>query len=234
MPNPLTKVSGTAYVTLGAPAFGHQPELSQEIALVLTAGTHLEAELARSLAFFMDSDVRIAIAVNDGFKSARVQRSMLLDCGNAVLALRYRKLFRAVLAVAGRVADRRNDVVHGIWGYSTNLPGCVLWIDQKDYLVHRLNRDVLAGWSVPFQPRSRVWVYRPGELRKLYLEICDAGAAFVFFWAMIRARPGARAHWRRRLLALPAIDREYRKLVGGKRRKPRKRRRAPKQIASQK
>jgi len=163
------------------------------VAAVISAWAYLELDLGSSLSKLLESHGESGVAIIQAVVgNTSTQRKIVESVANLRLSGEERRLFMALLSIFGHLAKRRNEIVHGLWGLSPQLPDDLLLIRPIDLL--RMNaaatRVVAEGGAVAlgdlFADRSHISVYTAQELDLLRDEIQRLHDDFFDFWFFLR------------------------------------------------
>jgi hypothetical protein len=96
-----------------------------------------EAAFGKLLGQLLHAEDRVAVALYLGLSSPEARRAALESAAKFALAsdAEAADLFDLVTRATRSVRGRRNDLAHGLWGVSPELPDALLWSDQRAELL---------------------------------------------------------------------------------------------------
>jgi hypothetical protein len=141
----------------------------------------VDAELAGILAFMLRGDTRSAIAMYGTLTSSQAKIRALQAAARAALTRDDLRLFRAILALVRRAAEKRNKIAHWLWGVCYALPDALILIDPDAVLDHVNNRKefiikVATGDFTSPMPEidtSKAFVYRSEDFAEIITEFVN-------------------------------------------------------------
>jgi hypothetical protein len=156
----------------GVGAIEHRPVAAQIVARCITYWTVVEASSADLLAVMLKANTEPAIALYLSLQNARAKTDALQAIATTTLEAEDLKLALALLAHKTAVEKRRNDLAHGVFGFSNTIPDGLLWITTTDYSHYNARRmgiemtDELTGWL-----EDHIYVYEIGALETVARKI---------------------------------------------------------------
>jgi hypothetical protein len=220
MPNRLSNVKAGAQSSFADDAPSKNPEMAAKILMVLSAWAKLDAEMGLVFARFLHTEAHIGVAIYNTLGGLHAQDAAMKTAAAQVLTEEEMDLLMALLRLAKGPRNNRNEIAHGVWGYSNDVPDALLLLSPKDS--NKLRGDMAAVWEQfkkdpqkvgPAllrrirEPVSKdIWVYRPADTDELQRKATEAYGLWDtfthFFWPNSSAE-GDVAH--RQLLAHRAI-----------------------------
>jgi hypothetical protein len=203
MPNPLTKVKADAKITFSYGAPAKNPELCAQVLMVLSAWGKLDTEMGVVFASFLNTQAEIGVAIYNQLTNLNTQDAAMRAAASLVLDKNKMDLFLALMKIAKGPRDQRNQIAHGVWGYSEDLPDALLLLNPKIALKFRGQIVAASEFLKSLGPKpmpdgmlSRiigspriaedVWVYRQtdfDEVHKQLVEAIDLWSDFArFIW----------------------------------------------------
>lgn len=168
---PLLPKYNKARVTLGIGAIEQRPEAALIVARCITYWSNVEAATARLLAAVMKANTEPSVAVYLSLQNNRAKRDAMFAAAKAVLSKDELRLFSAVMAFRQSVEKSRNDLAHGIFGYSRDIDGLV-WIETSDYLKYAIEMELHKSSAIArANIYAKCFVYEIGTLENIAREI---------------------------------------------------------------
>lgn len=185
------------------------PELSGRVLMVLSAWGKLDTEMGVVFASFLNTQAEIGVAIYNQLTNQNTQDGAMRSAASLVLDRHQLDLFLALMKVAKGPRDQRNEMAHGIWGFSEDLPDALLLLNPKIAL--KLRGQVVAASEflkslgpgaavtdgmltrITNSPRigEDIWVYRQPDLDAIHKQIAEAidlWSDFArFIWDALRA-----------------------------------------------
>jgi hypothetical protein len=93
----------------------------------------IEIQMALILSALMKSHSDAAIAVFLSIRNSRQQQEALAAAAQTTLVGRASEIFSAISNVYRSLESQRNDLVHGVYALSDDLPNALLWVDPKNH-----------------------------------------------------------------------------------------------------
>jgi hypothetical protein len=150
--------------------------------------------MALILSAVMKSDSDAAMAVFLSIRNSRVQREALAAAAQVTLVGRDLEIFSAISNVFQSLESQRNDLIHGAYALSDDLPDALLWIDPNNHanffadMFEKLRKDITPG---PIDEiKKNTFVYRPNDLVTLVKQMDELCLAAMSFATHVRAPGG--------------------------------------------
>jgi hypothetical protein len=121
-----------ASATFGPLMLERRPECAIIIARAISTWSYLETRLALLLTDFLKIETKQGLAVFLSIQSGRTQFDVLNAAAEVVLNPRDLEVFRALMNIKTAYEKARNDLVHGLFGYSPAVKDGVVWTAQKN------------------------------------------------------------------------------------------------------
>lgn len=165
---PLQSVKRNASFHLNPDAPRAHPELAALVACVITDWARVEANLGVVLLIMLGAKSRPAAAMFASLKSQQAKNDTLLAVAKVSLSAEHASMVDAVLRHLGKVANVRNQLAHGVWATSSELPDALLVMDAKVELAFKRDR-VQLGYQPPGQYIER---YNPPKIHPKDVFVC--------------------------------------------------------------
>jgi hypothetical protein len=179
---PLWKAYPNARAIFGVGYIEDRPQAASIVARIITAWADIEVECARLLAELMAVQIPAAAAVFGSLRSSRAQYDALRAAAEISLNKNDLELFEAHMARRSELEKERNDLAHGCFGVSVQIPGHIVWVAQTDYLLFSA-----AGFDKE-NFRKKQFVYELGTLERIAQEIQELYSQLGFFKGYLWAR----------------------------------------------
>ena len=180
--------------------------------------SYVEVQMALVLSAIMKAQSEPAIAVFLSIRNSRAQRHAINAAAEVGLKGENLEVYRAISNVYKGLEAQRNDLVHGIFGFSEDIPDHVLWIDPKTHtnvfaqrIAKLLTPDEISADAL----KKDIYVYRLADLTGLRDQIQELCMAALMFSTHLRRRPygAVRPDQQfQQLCALPQIQQELSRL----------------------
>ncbi len=180
---PLTKLLGKSKSftswAWALPATWAHPELIGIIGECLMLWPEAELEAALLLANLMKAETDATISVYSKLRRSVSRREALKAAAEVSLDERDLQLFEAVLSVYSRVEADRNDLAHGCFGTSFDIPDGLLWIEQQHFARILTKNKTMTLWDGESTQRIRpysefepyIFVYKQNDLAYIRKDI---------------------------------------------------------------
>lgn len=187
MPNPLSKVKPIKSMKFDNTALTLRPVLAINIGNTLAEWARLDAVIGSVFTRLMDAEEK-GPAIYGALISGNAQEQALDAVANLMLDKDHLDLFNAIKSITKRPRDQRNNLAHGSWGYSDEIPDALLWVSPKELV--RLNQRTdsyaqnIGLGSQPDFPqidRDQVLVYREPDFALIRQQIREAHVAWQDF-----------------------------------------------------
>jgi hypothetical protein len=158
------------------------------------------------------------------------QERVLIAAAEAVFDDKTLALFRALIKLGKKYADERNDLAHGIFGKSDQIPDGVLWIRSKDRIGHMIDvGKKSASGDITISDhhaiRQKIYVYELAALERLAAEMTDYHRLVYDFIPLISQAEGpSRDERYRQLCERPDVQAEINRQNDSRGERPRSRR----------
>ena len=166
---PLLRTFAKAKVTFGVGFIEDRPLAAAIVARIITSWEDVEVQCAGLLAELMGTNIPVSAAVFGSLRSSRTQHDVLEAAAKTVLDEKDYELFSAHMARRSCLEKERNDLAHGCFGVSVEIPESIVWVSQADYL------DFIA--SHQHDPKAydnfkaKQFIYELGTLERVAQEI---------------------------------------------------------------
>ena len=175
---PLLPVYRNATCTMGPQQIEARPEHVAIIGKCMTYWPEVLHQQALLLGLFLGVRSEGALAVFSTLQNAAARRAAIFAAAD--LSLKTEKdldLLSAVMNIIGSAEKERNDLAHGCFGISKDIPDGILWIASKD----------IGTWqaSIIFKPSAAasdgdytklanlLYVYKKQDLERIYDQIAE-------------------------------------------------------------
>ena len=175
----------------------NRPALALELADTITLWAYTEAQIGNVLSTILQGDAEKIIETYINQRSASKQRAILVEHANERLEGAALEALHAAVAILVSDQRRRNQLVHGLWGYATGKPTIALLLDPKDAwrgraaearFTHQVNARATAhieNWpddpppmpSFP-QSKARFQAYTASDFRQMRRDFEETGEMF--------------------------------------------------------
>lgn len=182
---PIKKSYPNAKVTMGVGFIEDRPKAAALVGRIITSWADIEVQSARLLAELMGTNIPQAAAVFGSLRNSRAQADALTAAAEVVLDEKDLLLFQAHVARKASLEKERNDLAHGCFGVSVNIPDHIVWVAQSDYLAFTAAHK--AGKQAQ-DLSSKQFVYELGTLERIAQEITEFYHQLGFFIGYLVAR----------------------------------------------
>jgi len=167
------------------------PELCVLVSKVISIWAYLDSVvLTRLLSLISGTSSSTAIAVYESMKSDGTKFAVLDAVARVNLNDREYKLFQNLFTIIKMQANSRHKLVHWIWGYSQDLPHCLLLISPKNYAAGKTDEIQGVAFSGPIPEHlqkyfSKIEVYQKTDLEKIiseFIETSKYAERFCLLW----------------------------------------------------
>lgn len=187
----------------------------------ISVWSYVENEMGTLLGLLLGSQSAAMLDVFLIIRRSSNQREALNVAAQQRLSGDIGLAFEALMILYKSLESQRNDIAHGCYGYSTNLPDRILWIEMKHHvqfmtetIIHERNGvrhtdDTLL--------KKNLYVYTLSDFEELYKQITALWFAAFHLNCYLRHQHSAigaqSLQW---LYALPQIQREMSRLKEGR------------------
>jgi hypothetical protein len=154
-----------------------RPHVAAEIAKCIGLWSDVEFQNAQFLAFLLQATAAPTVAVYLALKNSRTRQDVLAAAARAMLKERDFELFEAIQRIGASLEAQRNDIVHGLYGKSDDIPNGVLWMDPQHRMRHSLALGTIraekgrASAEDYLKLKRDIFVYEIADLNALASEI---------------------------------------------------------------
>jgi hypothetical protein len=160
-------------IDIGPNGLGKHPEIELIIGRCIMAWSSVEIEMAMILGHLIGAKDAAAIAVFSQLRRSSAQRDAIMEAARIVLNAIDLELLTAFLNVHKAIETERNSLAHGHFGTSSLIKDGLLWMNNSDYVFVKSNMALTPGKKPPLNEiLSKIYVYRIGDLTKIYEDIC--------------------------------------------------------------
>jgi hypothetical protein len=215
MPQPILRVLGPyPEFSLTEESVVMAPELAKLMAWVVSSCSYLDTMLGRSLAELLGTTAEIGITMYQALKSSSAQDAVLRAAAAKKLTGEELDLFSILLDFMDSVTERRNKVVHGLWGFSGKRPDLLVWIPPETYLQWHLEsaeRERLKAMGNRGPTRAgvgldSVMVYGEADFKSIRDRLLQVTVYFQQFWAFAGSGYDSTVEARRQLSTVKEIQ----------------------------
>ncbi|VWB52110.1 hypothetical protein BST28156_02421 [Burkholderia stagnalis] len=182
---PLTRSYPDAKVTMGVGYIEDRPKAAALVGRIITSWADVEVQVTRLLAELMGANIPQVAAVFGSLRNSRTQSDALGAAAEVVLNGNDLLLFQAYILRKASLEKERNDLAHGCFGVSVNIPDHIIWVSQSDLLAfnaaHKANQNI-------FDLREKQFVYELGSLERIAREIAEFYDQLGFLTGYLSAR----------------------------------------------
>ncbi|MGJ0396158.1 MAG: hypothetical protein ACR65U_08040 [Methylocystis sp.] len=162
----------SANSTFGVGSLEYRPECAKAIARCITYWTYVECELARLLSVLLKARTEPAMAVFLSLRNARTKTEALDAAASHTLDDKDYEIFCALMQYKDSVEKQRNDIVHGVFGVSSDIKNGLAWISSTEFVSH-LSRGFNLGPSIEENEafKKKQFVYELGDIETIARDI---------------------------------------------------------------
>jgi hypothetical protein len=193
-------------------AMSWRPELALQVALVISNWSYVENSIGRLLSFMMGVKAEVGIAMYTSLMGGSSQDAVLEAVAQNYYSQERLDVFHAVKKCTDGPKRQRNYIAHGLWGYSAEMPDCLLWLPAKEALKNTAEFHGVVAQQIVAKARGEeglptplggvhlghVMVYREADFNSLCSEISKVND----YWDLLLTCQIGRA-------VLPEITRRY-------------------------
>ncbi len=121
-----------------------RPELAVLVARVATGWSRVELSFGHLVVELLGAHAHAGMKMYKALSGAAAQRAVLRAVARDRLPASLIDELEALLRTAKSVGSKRNDVVHGLWETSEQMPDALVWCDSADHLL--THSEFWAGW----------------------------------------------------------------------------------------
>lgn len=200
MAQPLTRVKPDARIQTHWSCMAHRPELALLVVQILAAWSHTENTLGRVLAACLHADSSAGVAMYLSLSGGEARRSALEAAASNSLDDHTLEIFRLTMKSIKPVRERRNQLAHGLWGMSPDLPDALLLQSPNEDVIHydRMMKNAPS-------PGRKIMVYRKKDLEADLDDAEQATSAVTRLWFLCSPNGEDQAGHSSHLLNLPLI-----------------------------
>lgn len=184
----LWKTHPDAKATFGVGFIEDRPKAAAIVGRIITSWADIEVQCTRLLAELMGTNIPAAAAVFGSLRSSRAQQDALDAAAHAVLSERDIELHAAYMKRRSSLEKQRNDLAHGCFGVSVQIPDDVIWVSQSDYLSFTASHKTGPSAEATEKFRKSQFVYTLGTLERISQEIEEYYHQLGFFSGYLTAR----------------------------------------------
>lgn len=203
MPQPMSRVKPDARVQTHWGVMADHPDLAILVVQILAAWSHTENTLGRFLAACLHADSSAGLAMYLSLSGGEARRAVLEAAAVNSLDSDKLDLFRITMKAIKSVRDRRNQLAHGLWGKSNDIPGALLLQSPNDDIIHYDN--IMKRVDPPYD-RS-IMVFRKNDLLSDLKDAEGAASAVTCLWFVCSSVGDDGDKNREHLLSLPLVKR---------------------------
>jgi hypothetical protein len=161
-------------------------------------------------------------------RAAKAQREALLAVADQTISDQHIKLItEAVLSLSRSVEKQRNDLAHGLLGWSFDLPGNTLWVESKDIAVYeasswfRLTAELYDKQTHNHDKLEQViYYYDNKDFERLLKDVTDALNALFTLYGILRYRDDSTSSRYCQLSAMPQVGEALSRLLKDRKNTP--------------
>jgi hypothetical protein len=164
-----------------------RPKAAALVGRIITSWADVEVQATRLLAELMGVNIPQVAAVFGSLRNSRAQSDALSAAAEVVLNENDLLLFQAYIARKAALEKERNDLAHGCFGVSVNIPDHIVWVSQSDFLLFTAAH---AANQKTFEFREKQYVYELGTLERIAQEVAEFYDQLGSFTGYLAARSG--------------------------------------------
>lgn len=132
MPQPLSsKFRNGCDYTLGPDAMGMRPDRAVELSTVISTWAGVEVQLAGALCEAMQANAEPFAAAFQVLNSTAAQASIAEAAIKTVISDDLTGPFDTIMRLFWSAKKLRDQMAHGVWGWTDKLPDALLWVNPK-------------------------------------------------------------------------------------------------------
>jgi hypothetical protein len=181
MPQPLSSVKSTDInIFWTAAVFDDRPKFSQLVASIIATSSAVDHELGTLLGHVIKSASGPALAIYRILQNQNLQKTALQAAASNGLPDDQHKVFSAATSAAYSAQKQRHCIAHWLWGFSNDLPDCILLTDQKYFGPFTLNFHFpevgpTGDLGELFElDKSKVFVYTIDDFKQIKTDLIEA------------------------------------------------------------
>lgn len=167
---PLNRNYPQAKVVMGVGYIEDRPRAAALVGKIVTSWADVEVQCARLLSVLMSTNIPESAAVFGSLRNSRAQSDALSAVAEITLSQKDLLLFNAYIKRKAALEKERNDLAHGCFGVSVNIPDHIIWVSQTDFLNFSIAHS--AG-KEGVTLRDKQFVYELGTLERIASEISE-------------------------------------------------------------
>lgn len=181
-----------------------------------------EHAMAMVLAAMLGENLTAGVALFTALRNARAQREAVQAVGASALSEQHNALLLAITAIYTSSGKLRNDIAHGIFGFSFDVEQAMIWVSSADYANYNASTyGKLAKLGESFVDHSELekvmFVYKMKDFEEALSEIKYAHNLTFMFYGLARRRFFGGSEDYQKLCSEPRVVRELDRLrQGGK------------------
>lgn len=199
------------HYNVGPGALAERPRLAALVAQCAAMWSEIELQMSLTLGAILHASGAGAVAVFLSLRNARAQRDALSAAAHATLSGEALAAFDALLVVHKSLDGERNDLVHGLYGTSNDMPEVVLWIAQDvcaNWLISVYEAEYRGGYKEHphIGLRANLFYYREKDLEETLSRLTELQRAAFLMHGYLQPRdPKPSDELLRELCSLPQI-----------------------------
>lgn len=176
MPHKLSNVKADARVSFHQDAPSKNPEMAARILRVMSSFGRLDGEIGLVFARLLRTEAHLGIAIYNQLVSTHAQDAALKAVAPMVLEDDELDFLMGLIELGRGHKEIRNDMAHGIWGYSEDLPKALLLINPRD--TNRLRGSMATVWERQKIAMANVAAIEPALMKVLTKPIQEEISVF--------------------------------------------------------
>jgi hypothetical protein len=146
-------------------AIKHQGlELVSKIGEVIARWSFVDTKIGHTFVSLLDTKAHVGAAVYVSLRSGATQTAVLDAIRDLLFEEEQRDMLTAVRAVTRAARDGRNDVAHGIWGFTDSVADGLLVMSARSHLMEHGETHTKRATDAEKRGESAVWVIRPDSI----------------------------------------------------------------------
>jgi hypothetical protein len=166
-----------------------RPDISRRIGECIGLWTQVEVQMALLLSTLMKADTGAAVAVFLSIRNARAQREAVSAAAENALTGDKLEAYSAIANVYKSLEGQRNDLAHGVFGISDEIPDAILWMEPKEHtgsFVKWLAKLATSNETPDLEIEEGIFVYKLNDIETLISQIQELWTAILMFWSHLR------------------------------------------------
>ncbi len=121
-------------ISFDAGAIAMRPNLAAQLATTISNWTNVEISIGRLLSFMMGVKAEVGVAMYESLSGSASKGAVLEAVAKDYFSLDMLDVFHSIVRCTSGPQQRRNNIVHGLWGIHQEKVDCLLWLPPKEAL----------------------------------------------------------------------------------------------------